>query len=166
GGRGGGDDEEPFAVEEVGDGPGAAHVTAAALESLADLAIRAVAVVGQDVADDGRAAGPEPLVDQLLHLRAFELAGAALDGPLDIVAGHGDGPGLVDRVAQLEVRVRVAAAGRGGDDDVAAEFAEQLGACRVLLALADGDVRRMGMPGHDASSPRGPSVARRNTPSL
>src|SRR5262249_44473985 len=62
-------------------------------------------------------------------------------------------------VAQLEICVRVPAAGPGGDDDVAAEFAEQLGACRVLLALADGDVRRMGMPGHDASSPRGPSLA-------
>ena len=35
-----------------------------------------------------------------------------LDGPLDVVAGHGYGAGLVDGVPELEVRFGVAAAGR------------------------------------------------------
>ena len=50
--------------------------------------------------------------------------------------------------------IGIAAAGAGGDDDVPAQLAEQLGANRVLLAFADRDVRRMGMTGHIGSSSR------------
>ena len=52
------------------------------------------------------AAGPEAFVDQFLHHHAFEVAGAALDGPLDVVPGHRHGAGLVDGVAELEIHDR------------------------------------------------------------
>src|SRR5262249_19785499 len=130
-GRGRGNDELPAAVEEERDVAGGAHLPAAALEDLADLAGGAVAVVGDNVDEDGDAAGAEALVRQLLHLLGAELTGAALDGPLDVVARHRDFARLVDGVTELEVHGRVTAAVARGDDDGPAELAPQLAALGV-----------------------------------
>ena len=58
---GGVDAEDALALEQVGDVAGTAHLAAAALEDLADLAGGAVAVVGQHVDQDGDAAGADSL---------------------------------------------------------------------------------------------------------
>src|SRR5262249_20883166 len=57
--RRGGHDEDAAAVEEEGYITGRAHLAAAALEDLADLAGGAVAIVGDDINEDGDAIGAE-----------------------------------------------------------------------------------------------------------
>ena len=52
------------------------------------LADGTVLIVGEDVYDDGYSAGAVALVGDLFVADAFELAGAALDGSLDVVGGH------------------------------------------------------------------------------
>ena len=79
------DEEEALVLEEVADAAGGAEVAAADLEGLAEFAGRAVAVVGQDLAEDGDAAGAVALVQDLLVILGVELAGALLDRALDVV---------------------------------------------------------------------------------
>ena len=131
-----GNEEQALALEHPGDAAGAAHLAAGELEDLADLAGGAVAVVGQHFAEHGHAAGAVAFVGDLLEGAAFELAGAALDGPLDVVLGHADGLGVVDGVAEPQVRVGVAAAVLGGDDDRLGQLAPQLAALGVDQALS------------------------------
>ena len=90
--------------------PAPPSLPSAELEDFADLAGGAVAVVGEHFAEDGHAAGTVALVSDLVEAAAFELAGAALDGPLDVLLGHADGLGVIDGVAEAEVGVGVAAA--------------------------------------------------------
>ena len=59
--------DHALALEEKGDVAGRAHLAAAALEDLADLADGAIAVVGEDFDEDGDAAGAVALVGQLLE---------------------------------------------------------------------------------------------------
>src|SRR5262249_23522400 len=103
----------------------------------------------------------EALVGDLLDGLAAQFAGAALDGPLDVVLGHADLARLADGVAQLEVHGRVAAAGAGGDDDRPAELAPQLAPLGVdgpLLVLDRGPVR---VAGHGLLLPRLPAPPRK-----
>ena len=125
--------------------PAAAQLAVGKLEDLADLAGGAVAVVGQDFAEDGHAAGTVALVDDFFEVAAFELAGAALDGPLDVVLGHTDGLGVVDGVAEAQVGVRVAAAVLGRDDDRLGQPAPELAALGVNQGLLVFNARPMGM---------------------
>src|SRR5262249_10997348 len=138
-------------VELVRHGSGAGHLAAAALENLAQLRLRAVAVVRHHVYQDGDAAGAVALVGDFLDDLAAQLAGAALDGPLDVVLGHADLPRLVDGVAQLQVHGRVAAAAPGCDDDRPAQLAPQLAALGVNRPFLVLDRRPVGMPGHGSS---------------
>ena len=104
------DDEQALEVEQVADAAAGAEVAAADLERLAELAGGPVAVVGQDLAEDGHAAGAVALVDDLLEVLGAELAGRLLDRALDVVLGAAERAGLVDRVAEPQVRGGVAAA--------------------------------------------------------
>ena len=79
---------------------------------MADLGDRPVLVVRESCDEDGDAARAVALVDDLLEVAALELAGAFLDGPLDVVGRHVDGLGVVDGLAQAGVGVGVAAAAR------------------------------------------------------
>src|SRR5207249_7873545 len=100
------------------------------------------------------------LVGEFFDGLAAQFAGAALDGPLDVVLGHADGAGLVDGVAELEVHFRVAAAVPGRDDDRPAQLAELLAPLGVngpFLVLDRCPVR---MPRHGYSPDcRLPSLA-------
>ena len=73
------------------------------LEDLADLGDRPVAVVGHRLDEEERPGRAGALVDDLLVRRALDLAGAALDGPLDRVVGHRLALGVGDRLAQARV---------------------------------------------------------------
>ena len=77
---------------------------------MADFADCAVAVVGEDVHDDGHAAGAVALEGDLFVAHAFQFAGTALDGALDVVLRHVLGLGCGNRRAKARVAVRIAAA--------------------------------------------------------
>src|SRR5690606_8967298 len=111
----------------------------------------AVAVVGEDLAEDGDAAGAVALVDRALVVLSPQLARALLDRVLDRVLGHVDALGVVDGVAEGKVAGRVASAVLGGDDDGAGGFAPELAAARVGLGFLVLDVFPGGMAGHGAS---------------
>ena len=106
---------------------------------MANFADRAVLVVGEHLDDDGDATGAVALVGDLLVGDAFELAGAALDGALDVVGGHVLRLGRGDGAAQTGIAVGVsAAAGLGGDGDFLDQTGEDLatfGVKRALLVL-------------------------------
>src|SRR5262249_29663888 len=97
------------------------------------------------------AAGTVTLVGQLFEDEPFGFAGAAFDGPLDVVFRHADLAGLVDGVTKFEVRLRVAAAVTGGDDDGAAQLAEHLAALGVDGAFLMLNRCPVGMAGHGSS---------------
>ena len=121
-------------------------------EEVADLGDGAVAVVGRALDQDRDAAGAVALEHELLVGGALELAGALLDGALDVVGGHVGALGLVDRGAQARVGVGVAAADAGGDRHLADELGEELAALGVERALLVLDRVPLGMSGHRAFS--------------
>ena len=94
------------------------EVAAVLAEHVAQLADRAVLVVGQRLDDERGAARTVALVGDFFVRDARQLAGAALDRPLDVVGRHVDRLGLGDDRAQARVHVRIAAAGAGGDASI------------------------------------------------
>ncbi len=82
------------------------------------------------------AAGAVALVGDLLVGDAFEFAGAALDGALDVVGGHVLGLGRGDGGAEARIAVWVsAAAGLGGYGDFLDETGEDLATFGVKRAF-------------------------------
>ena len=142
------DDEQPLALEHPGHAAGGAELAVEHLEDLANLGGRAIAVVGEDFAHHGHAAGAVALVEHFFEIAAVELAGARLDRAVDIVVGHADGLGGVDGIAEAEIHVRIAAAHLRRDDDRLGQLAPQLAALVVDEGLLAGDVRPMGMTCH------------------
>ena len=102
---------------------------------MADFAYSAVLVVGEDVDDDGDAAGPIAFVGDLFVADAFDLAGSALDGALDVLVRHVLGFGSGDRSAEAGIAVRVSSAHLGGDGDFLDQAGEDLAALGVEGAL-------------------------------
>ncbi len=82
-------------------------------------------------AEHGHAAGAVAFVDHFFEAGPFEFAGAAFDGPLDVLLGHAHGLGVVDGVAEPQVGVGVAAAVLGRDDDRLGQFAPEFAALGV-----------------------------------
>ena len=120
-----GHEDLALALEHPGDAALLAHVAAVLGEDMADFADRAVAVIGGDVDQDGGAAGPVAFEHDFVDLAAFQFAGAAHDGLLDVVGGHADGFGGQDGGAQARIPVRIAAAA-GGDGDFLDDARERL----------------------------------------
>ena len=87
--------DDALALELPAHRAGLGHVAAVAGEEVADLGAGAVAVVGERLDDDGHAAGRVALVVDRLVADPLELAGAALDRPLDGVDGDRGVPGLL-----------------------------------------------------------------------
>ena len=91
--------------------------------------------------------GPIALVaDRLVGLGVG--ARGLLDGTLDVVLGHVLGAGGLDGEAQARVHLGVGQAVPDRDRDLARQLGEQLGAGRVLAALAVHDVLELRMAGH------------------
>jgi hypothetical protein len=88
-----------------------------------NLANHPVAVGGDHLHDHSHTAGTVALEIHLFVLFAFELPGAALQRPLDVVIRHVLVFGGQNRGAQPGIGVRVPAADPGGNRD----FADQLG---------------------------------------
>ncbi len=129
-----------LALEHPGDAALLAHVAAVLGEHVADIADGAVAVVGGDVDQDGGAARPVAFEHDFVDLAAFQFAGAAHDGLLDVVGRHTDGFGGQDGGAQTGVPVGIAAAARGDHDflDNARERFSALGVKSRLFVLNGG----------------------------
>src|SRR6185295_8267780 len=107
-----------------------------------DLAGRAVAVVGGRLDQDGDTGRGVAFIDDLFIDLGGDLAGAFLDGPLDVVVGNAVGPRLQNGGAQAWIPLGIAAAAdAGGDGDLLEDLAEQLaapGVGRRLLVLDRG----------------------------
>src|SRR5882757_1258098 len=131
-----GDDHDALAVEHVRHRARVGHVAAVAGHRGADLAGRAVAVVGQALDEHGDPVGSVALVrDRLPVGAAGLLARATFAGPLDVVRGHGGLPCLLDRVVERRVAVRITPAGARGDLDVLDQLREQLAALGIEVGL-------------------------------
>ena len=133
------------AYADVLDAAGRAHVAAALLEDLADFAVGAVAVVGEDIDQDGDAAGSETFVREFVEADAIEFAGAFLDGAFDIRVWHRHAACVLNGDAQADVHAGIAAAVLGRDHDRSAQLAPQHAAFGVHGALFVLDIRPMGM---------------------
>jgi hypothetical protein len=130
------DEDLALALEHPGDAALFAHVSAVLGESVADIGDGAVAVVGGDVDQDGGAARPVAFEHDLFDLSAFQFAGAAHDGLLDVVGRHADRFGGQDGGAQARIPVGIAAAARGDHnflDDARERFSALGVKCRLFV---------------------------------
>ena len=123
--------DETLAIEGPERDAGAAEVAVVLLEDLPDLGDGAVPVVGRALDEEERAVGAGALVEDLFVALAFDLAGAALDGVLDRVAGHRLPLGVGDRLAQARVVRGIAAAHAGRDGELLDQLGEELAALGV-----------------------------------
>ena len=114
---------------------------------MADIADGAVAVVSRDRNQHRRAARTVAFEHDFVDLAAFQFAGAAHDGALDVVGRHADSLGGKDGRAQTRIRVGIAAA-PGGDHDFFNDAGEDFPALGVEGALLVLDGRPFGMTGH------------------
>src|SRR5262249_29369232 len=144
----GADGDDALALEHPRDGARGAHVAAELLERVSDLWAGAVSIVGQDADHDGDAAGRVAVVGDLLVRLAGQLAGALLDGALDVVLRHVDFLGGLDRRLQPHVALRIAATIFRRDRDLAEDLGEELAALDVGLALLTLDLRPPRMACH------------------
>src|SRR5207245_2320754 len=141
-----------FAVEHPADRSGLRQVAAVLGHQVAKLAYQPVAIRGNRLNEHAHAAGTITLKGHFFVLLAFELAGAAQNGALDIVVWHVLVFRRKNRRPQARVGVRISAADTRGDRDFSYDSREHAAALRVggrLLVLNRGP---FGMPGHDASS--------------
>ncbi len=141
--------DHPFAREHPGHAALLAQVAVVFAEDVAHLGNGAVLVVGHGLDQDGHAAGAVALVGEFLVIDPLQLAGAALDGFLDVVAGHVGRPRPVDGVAQARVGFGIAAAGmRAAMVDFPDEAGKQLAALGVGGRFLMLDRTPLGMSGH------------------
>jgi hypothetical protein len=138
----------PDVIEHEGDCAGLCEIAARPAERGAHLAGSAVAVIGQDLDDDGHSAGAVALIADLLV--ALGISACRLpDGTLYIVLRHVLGPRGHHRGAQSRVHGGIGYPQPRGDGDLACKLAKQLGFCRILPPLAVHDVLELRMSGHD-----------------
>src|SRR5207245_2236722 len=116
-------------------GAAAAEHAVVLLEDLSDLGDRAVAVVGHSFDEEERARWARAFVEDFFVGRAFELAGAALDGSVDRVVRHRLTLRVADRFTKARVAGRIAAAHTRGDGELFDELREELAALCVERAL-------------------------------
>src|SRR6266567_5154520 len=112
---------------------------------MADFRERSVLVVRRDFEHQGHATGAVPLINGFFEGRAGELAGALLEGALDVVGRHVLGLRSQDRGAQPRIRVGITAGNAGRNRNFLDELGEDLpppGVKRSLLVF-DGRPFRM-----------------------
>ncbi len=124
------EDDHALALELPRDRARLGERAAVAREDVLDLGAGAVAVVGEHLHVHRDAVRGVALVGDLLVGDAFELAGAALDRPLDVVLRHRGVARLLHHRAQRGVRLDVAAAVARRDLDLAGEAGEHLARVR------------------------------------
>ena len=107
-------------------------------------------VVGEAVHHQGGAADAVAFVAQLDVFHAFEVAGAFVNGALNVVFGHVGIPGFVHGQAQAGVGSGVAAAEAGGYGDFFDQFGEDFAALGINAGFFVLDIRPFAMTGHIA----------------
>ena len=113
-----------------------AHVTTALAEEAADIADRAVHVVGGGIHEDGHATGCIPFVSDLVVI-GFLTPGGLLDRAVHIVLGHVHTTGILDRHFQARVGIRIGSPTLHSHGDLLADAGEELAqlgvACKDLV---------------------------------
>ena len=135
-------------LEQERDRAVGAEVAAELGECVPHVGHGARAVVGHAIDHDRRPAYAVAFVADLLVVRAFESARAALDRALYRVLGQVLILRLVHGETQPRIRVDVAAAQPRGDGDFLDETGEDFAALGVLPLLAMLDVRPLAMTRH------------------
>ncbi len=143
-----GEGDVALAVEIPGDGAALGHAAAVFGDDVADLGDGSVLVIGERVANQGDAPGAVGLVARFLVTDAAVLAGAFLDGLLDLVLGHVCGSAGDEHGAQAWVHVGVAPAQLRGDGNFLGEFGKDFAALLVDGGLLAFDRAPFGVTGH------------------
>ncbi len=133
-----------LALEHPGDAALFAEVAAVLGKHVADLAHGAIAIVGGDHHQNRGAAGAVAFEHHLVDLAAFQFAGAAHDGLLDVVGRHAGSLGGRNRRAQAGIHIGIAT-GAGGDHDFFNDARETLSALGVESGFLVLDCRPFGM---------------------
>ena len=128
------------------------EVAAVAGEGGADILGGAGLVVGRDLHHEGHPAGAVALVGDFLVGDAGELPGALLDGAVDVLGGHVGVAGLEHERAEAGVAIGIAAAGFGGEGEIAREAGEDLAAAGVGDGLEPFYLGPLVMAGHRTKS--------------
>ena len=121
-----------------------AEVAAVLGKHVADLAHGAIAIVGGDHHQNRGAAGAVAFEHHLVDLAAFQFAGAAHDGLLDVVGRHAGGLGGRNRRAQAGIHIGIAT-GAGGDHNLFNDARETFSALGVEGGFLVLDCRPFGM---------------------
>src|SRR2546421_6454362 len=128
-------DQQAFFVELPGDGAGLGEVTILFGEDVADLGYCAVPVVAGEINQQGAASRAVAFELELVEVDAWQLAGPALDGLLDVVGWHVDVFGLGDGQTEAGVALGVATSEACGDGDLTNDLGENLAALGVYGRL-------------------------------
>src|SRR6267154_3041592 len=120
-----------LAVKHPADRAGFGEVAAVFGHQVAKFADDAVAIRGHHLDQHAHAARSIALEGGFLVLFAFELAGTAQDGALDVFIGHIFILAGQNRGAQARIRIRVASADARGNGDFADDASEHATALRV-----------------------------------
>ena len=117
------------------------------IKIMAQIACRAVAVVGERFDDDRDAARAVALVDDILVAVLVVAAGRFFDDALDVLVRNVERLRLGDQIAQLAVRVGIGTALSDADGNLTADLGKNLGALLVGLAFFALDGTPFGMSG-------------------
>src|SRR3954466_4906967 len=104
-------------------------------EGLSQIGNRAVLILGVALNDNCCSARSATLIGELFIIGAFDLAGTALDGALDVVNRHGDRSSLFHRHPKPRVHSGVATARSRRHNDLATDLGELLPLDCILLPL-------------------------------
>src|SRR6266511_1442759 len=153
--------DEALAVKHPGNASGVTEAPPQAGEGVPDLLARAITVVGHGLDEDGHAAGPIALIDDLLVVSATRFAGPALDGPIDVVYRHRVIPGFLDRRGERHVALDARPPVPSGHLYRPSELAEHPAALVVGGGLFPLDLGPLRMAGHCGPLPSQPDRRRR-----
>ena len=111
------------------------EVTAEFVEIVADLARSSVAVIGKAFYDYSNAVRTVALINAGFVVVLFAVAACLFNKAVDIIVGDIVGFSFLDKLCELGVGVRVAAALFYSYNDLAAYFCENFRSCTVFFAL-------------------------------
>ena len=134
------DHEQPLEIEQIADTTTGPEITAGRFEQPAQLARRAIPIIGQRLAKNGYAARAVTFINHFVEILRAQLTRRLLDRPLDVFLGNAERPSFINRVPQPHVCGRVASAVARGHVDGPAELREKLPTLGIDQAFAVGDV--------------------------
>src|SRR5690349_10476479 len=115
---------------------------------MANFRHRTVAIVSHRLNHQGHPAWTITLVSDLFVIDTFFFASATSNRAVDRVVGHVARLGVVDRLAQTRVCIRIAAAATSRDSDLFNKLREQFAALGIERAFLVLDTMPLRMSGH------------------